>query len=990
MKRPNFKTMAACLLLVCGMPCPVSGQSVPGSYDIAARSQSFCPASRQASELFCKKPEAMDYSTGRATIRIPVYTIRTASFTLPISLSYTTGGIKAEQKNGPVALGWTLEAEPVISREVRGLPDEQSFLYDKSNLTRLPDIYKARIGQGTCDVLEDIFHMKLIDASADFVLQQADSHQFIPRLFHRPELKVSLGESETKVNDSFNNQLRVIDGTGNKYLFGQDANAREETSLVNSYSAQTAWKASEITSPDGGRISFSYYTDLPDEVYKGAYDYYATEDNYPDYHVPSPGTPPHPGYWAGVNGQENYYYMNGTTIQPGGTPKPVFEKWGGVGNRSYFGAVATVKVRPIKGIAFSGGTVSFSYSSTGNCLEKILVKDTQGNVVRSVTLMQKKAGHGRILLEALKIADGDGNTVETYKMNYFGGDYDPATKAVDYWGYYNGKSGNTDFVPRQTVSITNNRQTYSFTIGGADKSGDLYSARIHTLSDITYPAGGKTVYAYGLSRIPAPDSASGYIDGGQLRITEITDYPVAGHPVKRVFKYYSGDNEEGIGSTRFPMCNLAYRQKMKKYYVNSNQIAPDVRPVDYTLYTHSNSVTQDQDVYFDKVMEFVNPQGSQPAPGSVPELSAERQVGESTVHHFDNRAVWPDSYYTNPDNLHNIDEPVNNRVLLQAEKRTDIINHDRQAGSVSSLPRHSFHDISDLRRLSLIEGATDAMVASSSKLRELYQNSYSHRTGKGYTVVDAEDGSQTVTVYGNDTVLTRSVSKIHENRYNLIRESKMDNSDGTYDRVVYTYPFDRSNTIDAAMTASNELSTPVEARYYSDGNLLKTVRYRYEQGAVNRGYSLSAVEESVNAANTQFRDVETYSRPLKCGRPCQVTSRDGTITTYLWGYGGKDIIAVAHNLSLSVFETAGIQPETLAASHDIGQPVYDIIEQVRKDNPQAQITAYRYRPLVGVIQETAPNGMSTYYEYDSLGRLTTIKDTNKTNLSTIEYHEVNP
>ena len=282
------------------------------------------------------------------------------------------------------------------------------------------------------------------------------------------------------------------------------------------------------------------------------------------------------------------------------------------------------------------------------------------------------------------------------------------------------------------------------------------------------------------------------------------------------------------------------------------------------------------------------------------------------------------------------------------------------------------------------------MVASSSKLRELYQNSYSHRTGKGYTVVDAEDGSQTVTVYGNDTVLTRSVSKIHENRYNLIRESKTDNSDGTYDRVVYTYPFDRSKTIDAAMTASNELSTPVEARYYSDGNLLKTVRYRYEQGAVNRGYSLSAVEESVNAANTQFRDVETYSRPLKCGRPCQVTSRDGTITTYLWGYGGKDIIAVAHNLSLSVFETAGIQPETLAASHDIGQPVYDIIEQVRKDNPQAQITAYRYRPLVGVIQETAPNGMSTYYEYDSLGRLTTIKDTNKTNLSTIEYHEVNP
>ena len=88
---------------------PSYGQT-PSSYDIAARSQNFYPSSVQASGLFRRQPDEGDYATGRVTVRIPLYTIRTASFSLPVSLVYTTGGVKADQKNGPVALGWSLEA----------------------------------------------------------------------------------------------------------------------------------------------------------------------------------------------------------------------------------------------------------------------------------------------------------------------------------------------------------------------------------------------------------------------------------------------------------------------------------------------------------------------------------------------------------------------------------------------------------------------------------------------------------------------------------------------------------------------------------------------------------------------------------------------------------------------------------------------------------------------------------------------------------------
>ena len=82
--------------------------------------------------------------------------------------------------------------------------------------------------------------------------------------------------------------------------------------------------------------------------------------------------------------------------------------------------------------------------------------------------------------------------------------------------------------------------------------------------------------------------------------------------------------------------------------------------------------------------------------------------------------------------------------------------------------------------------------------------------------------------------------------------------------------------------------------------------------------------------------------------------------------------------------------ENLSGNQDVGSAIYAIIENVRRAHPEAQVSTFRYRPLVGMIQRTEPDGTSTYYEYDSLGRVTAIKDTNSTKLSTIEYHEVNP
>lgn len=52
---------------------------------------------------------------------------------------------------------------------------------------------------------------------------------------------------------------------------------------------------------------------------------------------------------------------------------------------------------------------------------------------------------------------------------------------------------------------------------------------------------------------------------------------------------------------------------------------------------------------------------------------------------------------------------------------------------------------------------------------------------------------------------------------------------------------------------------------------------------------------------------------------------------------------------------------------------------------EAQMTTYAYDPLVGVTSATDPNGRTTYYEYDGLGRLRAVRDGEGNVLQAHEY-----
>jgi hypothetical protein len=95
--------------------------------------------SPEASALFRFQQYQVDHSTGVPSISIPLYLIKSGALSVPVELNYHASGRRVYDQDGPIALGWTLNAGGSISRTVYGSADFGEFHFpypfDLSNLT---------------------------------------------------------------------------------------------------------------------------------------------------------------------------------------------------------------------------------------------------------------------------------------------------------------------------------------------------------------------------------------------------------------------------------------------------------------------------------------------------------------------------------------------------------------------------------------------------------------------------------------------------------------------------------------------------------------------------------------------------------------------------------------------------------------------------------------------------------------------------------------
>mgnify|MGYP003623508457 FL=1 len=129
------------------------------------------------------------------------------------------------------------------------------------------------------------------------------------------------------------------------------------------------------------------------------------------------------------------------------------------------------------------------------------------------------------------------------------------------------------------------------------------------------------------------------------------------------------------------------------------------------------------------------------------------------------------------------------------------------------------------------------------------------------------------------------------------------------------------------------------------------------------------------------------------GNPLQTIETGLLQTTYVWGYKGQHLVAQLVNATYDEVQAkaraAGLNLNTLTTSNKPSDADLDKLNALRYSIPDAQITTYKYKPLIGIEHVTDPRGITTYYDYDSFMRLKEISIRNNKRKEILEAYEYN-
>ena len=482
------------------------------------------PPSPQASLLGRYGEIPVSLSNGLVDISIPLYEIKIGKQKIPISISYHGGGIKVNDQASSVGLGWVLNAGGVITRSVRGIPDEFSagFLNihlpaENNNYDR--DVYAYHMIENGYDGESDLYYYNFNGKSGKIFLTARTDTSFCKAVF-QPYQPYGV---DFDGGDGFS----IVDNEGTSYSF-QDT----ETSWGDSHDLYpSSWYLSTMSS-NHSDATFSYSISS-NSLANTPQSCYVTRNN-PEGCYGDP---------------DNHNITNGTSLHH--------------------------SQKQLDNISFTGGNVSFTYGNYGQFagdgikpLLKIEITANDGTkITYNFKYLQFSGVTTRLRLDALEKTDGISPS-SIYHFEY-NSDYLPASNSAgqDIWGYYNGSSAST--------ILMWNLNTIIPTWDPSGRIPDEDAMKMAMLKRITYPTGGFTDFEFEAHRV------SNQIAGG-LRIHKQTDNDGKGHISTTEYDYqnayYSNTGFEG----NYSLLQLYARHSIAYSWVKCTDTFGDNYFLDYT------------------------------------------------------------------------------------------------------------------------------------------------------------------------------------------------------------------------------------------------------------------------------------------------------------------------------------------------------------------------------------------------------------------------
>ncbi|WP_445457010.1 hypothetical protein [Flavobacterium sp. HNIBRBA15423] len=215
------------------------------------------------------------------------------------------------------------------------------------------------------------------------------------------------------------------------------------------------------------------------------------------------------------------------------------------------------------------------------------------------------------------------------------------------------------------------------------------------------------------------------------------------------------------------------------------------------------------------------------------------------------------------------------------------------------------------------------------------------------------------------------------------------NSLGETLETKYFYPQDSqmsTKPVVNPLISSNMVGIPLVVESYNGTEKLSEVETVYRDWT--NGLLAPEIIKTAKGNNALETRVKYNVLDNSNGNPLEVQQESGIPITYIWGYNKTQPIAKIENATYAEVQQYEANLQTLSNGTDEASLI-TALNNLRTALPNAMVTTYTYKPLVGISTITDPKGNKITYHYDLFNRLEFVKDQDGNILSENNYHYKN-